>query len=278
VTVVLWLVAFAGAVAGAVSLALVLMTATGAPQEAAGAAIACALAVIPYVLARSWSELLPKPVGTEPTRFTRAVAGVGLAVVAVAGVAAVWLLVQPQFAEQRRAQTITEFDLDRTDEVIREAEDALLALNPPSGDWTKSVSRSPMDDSKAVVLTKRAEQEIRGRFGAEMPRLVLRCSENKTEAYVNVGTPVEHHGRDYHRSRVRVRFDAEPALAASYTMSTSRDALFAPKPIALIRQMLLHDQLVLEVTPSGSGSQTATFDLNGLGDHIGELQEACGWQ
>lgn len=52
-----WVLPILGTLGGAAVLALVLMGANGAPQEAAGAAIACAAAVIPYVLARAVDAL-----------------------------------------------------------------------------------------------------------------------------------------------------------------------------------------------------------------------------
>ena len=48
-----WYLTFFGSLAGGLFLFAVLTTAEGAPQEGAGAAIAVALAVIPYCLARS---------------------------------------------------------------------------------------------------------------------------------------------------------------------------------------------------------------------------------
>lgn len=52
----LWVGAGIGAVLGGVQLALSTV-ATGAPQQAAAAAMAAASAVIPYVLARAWDQV-----------------------------------------------------------------------------------------------------------------------------------------------------------------------------------------------------------------------------
>ena len=59
---VLWLIALLGSVAGALFLFMAL-AAQGAPQEAAGAALAIAFAVIPYCLARAVEKMkgLPPP-------------------------------------------------------------------------------------------------------------------------------------------------------------------------------------------------------------------------
>lgn len=49
----LWVLALLGALGGGLVLLLTVGAAQGAPQQAAGAAVAVALAVIPYVLARA---------------------------------------------------------------------------------------------------------------------------------------------------------------------------------------------------------------------------------
>ena len=57
-----WAIALLGALAGGAFLVLGLLTAQGAPQQAAAGAIGAGLAVVPYVLARSVEELTrPKP-------------------------------------------------------------------------------------------------------------------------------------------------------------------------------------------------------------------------
>ncbi|MCS3662021.1 hypothetical protein GGQ21_002546 [Salinibacter ruber] len=53
----LWVLAIAGACTGAVITVAVVLNAKGAPQQAAGAATGCAAAIVPYVLARSFSEI-----------------------------------------------------------------------------------------------------------------------------------------------------------------------------------------------------------------------------
>jgi hypothetical protein len=61
----LWLVALIGAGIGGLTTCGTLATANGAPQQAAGFALGLALACVPYVLARSWEELVGKPAPGE---------------------------------------------------------------------------------------------------------------------------------------------------------------------------------------------------------------------
>lgn len=51
-----WGITAIGSIFGGAMFVLSLLTAQGAPQEAAGSAIAMALAVIPYVFARAMEE------------------------------------------------------------------------------------------------------------------------------------------------------------------------------------------------------------------------------
>jgi len=62
---ILWKITIVGSVLGLSTLFMTLMGASGAPQEAAGAAIAVALAVIPYCVARAFSEMQIKDSDTK---------------------------------------------------------------------------------------------------------------------------------------------------------------------------------------------------------------------
>jgi hypothetical protein len=64
-----WVVAIVGAILGGILVMATMAGANGAPQEAAGAAMACAFCIIPYVLARA-SEGLAKPMAArQPLTF-----------------------------------------------------------------------------------------------------------------------------------------------------------------------------------------------------------------
>lgn len=49
----LWVLTLIGAIFGGLTILITLATSKGAPQEAAGFAMACALAVVPYVFTRA---------------------------------------------------------------------------------------------------------------------------------------------------------------------------------------------------------------------------------
>jgi len=60
-----WFISLVGSATGLVTLIGTLGGANGAPQEAAGAAIAVAFAVIPYCFARAMSEMESKDSDTK---------------------------------------------------------------------------------------------------------------------------------------------------------------------------------------------------------------------
>ena len=52
-----WLLPIIGAILAVLTVLLTLVSSKGAPQEAAGFSLACALAIIPYVFAKAAQEL-----------------------------------------------------------------------------------------------------------------------------------------------------------------------------------------------------------------------------
>jgi hypothetical protein len=54
---IIWLLPLLGALAGGFIILATMGLSKGAPQEAAGYAMACAFAVVPYVLARSFAAM-----------------------------------------------------------------------------------------------------------------------------------------------------------------------------------------------------------------------------
>lgn len=68
-----WLVTLLGACAGGISIITTALMATSAPQQAAGYACACALAVVPYVFTRAAHMLKTESGAEETTRIVAAV-------------------------------------------------------------------------------------------------------------------------------------------------------------------------------------------------------------
>ncbi len=75
------------------------------------------------------------------------------------------------------------------------------------------------------------------------------------------------------------RFDSEAARTKHWGVSTDHKAAFYPESdVALLKKMLLHKKLLLQVTPYGESPVLASFALNGLAEVLPELQAACHWE
>jgi type VI secretion system protein VasI len=109
---------------------------------------------------------------------------------------------------------------------------------------------------------------------------MLRCKENKTEAFVNAGMqgkPVfGEFGQDIGVS-MRGRYDKGEVFEYSMAKSTDGEAFFFRNAIEEIKYMKNHSRLILEFIPFNSNPTEIRFDLSGLVEAIRPLQEACGW-
>ena len=139
--------------------------------------------------------------------------------------------------------------------------------------WVVSESKSPIDDSVTVTMMLDASDTILNSYGQfNRPTLILRCSENKTNAYVNWDMFL---GTD--RIKVLSRIDKEKAKTRSWSISTDNKATFAPKNIAFIKSLFGHEKLLQQLTPYGSSPKTTSFEIGGLEEAIKPLRKACGW-
>lgn len=153
--------------------------------------------------------------------------------------------------------------------------------NEKTGKWRLNASTSSFDDSKTVVLALEAESAIVGWPAVtHTPTLILRCKENKTEAYVNAGMqgkPVfGEYGQDLGVS-MRGRYDKGETFEYEMPKSTDGQAFFFRYPIEEIKYMTKHSSLVLEFTPFNSNPVEIRFDLTGLSEVLKPVRDACSW-
>lgn len=177
-------------------------------------------------------------------------------------------------ASKLRSVVVDRVEADRAlvNEAVRIwAERAGLTI-PETGGWAVRSEISPIDDSTNVMLRLESDEEVYGSFGSSRPSLHLQCRENRTDAYVYWGTYV-----DNEAVAVLTRFDSEKATEQRWSISTDRNATFAPKPIAFIRKLLEHERFLAQVTPYGKSPVLTTFTLNGLAEAVKPLVEACHW-
>jgi type VI secretion system protein VasI len=174
---------------------------------------------------------------------------------------------------------------------------ASQGAQPASQDkWVVKEDRSPMDDSKTVVLSLDSDDVIQGPLGSSKPTLIVRCKEGKTQVYVSTGMAasveqdLDGGPVDYHT--VRIRLDQADAFAEDWSESTDNKALFASDIVfdqsggiaayeggaaEFAKQLANASMFTFQFTPFDGNTQTARFNVRGLRDHLNNLAEACGW-
>lgn len=155
---------------------------------------------------------------------------------------------------------------------------ALPVLADDSGKWQVSRDHSQMDDSKRVVLVLPADNTISGYLKTYQPLLVIRCQENKTDLYVDIGVSPNPELGLYNQHTIRLRLDEGKPFKERWSQATSGDALFAPQPIGLARKMVKGERMLFEFVPYNSNAQIAEFDIRGLKPYLAELSETCNWK
>lgn len=162
--------------------------------------------------------------------------------------------------------------------------------------WRVTESRSPMDDSKTVVLTLDSDDVFQGPVGSSKPTLVVRCKEGKTEVYVETGMAAsieqDLDGGPEQSHAVRIRLDDSSPTSEDWLESNDHKALFASDLILdpkgdiasytggaaeFAKQLAGAGKLTFEFTPFDGNPQTARFNLLGLRDHLNQAADACSW-
>lgn len=146
--------------------------------------------------------------------------------------------------------------------------------------WKIQKETSAIDDSTNVFVSLDAESSISGwPLKTYTPVLMLRCKENKTQAYIFTGMlPQVEYGIE--GTTVTLRFDNEKAMQFQTAKSTGGDALFfdqSGQSIELIKKMLQRSTLLFQFVPFHSSAVMTTFDLRGLSEAIKPLRKNCQW-
>jgi type VI secretion system protein VasI len=146
--------------------------------------------------------------------------------------------------------------------------------------WKVQQETSAIDDSLNVFVSLSAESTVSG-WPLKMytPLLMLRCKENRTQAYIVTGmAPQVEQGTN--GATVTLRFDNEKAEQFHTIKSTTGDMLFfeqSGQSIDLIKRMLHRSTLLFQFVPFHSAPQMTTFDLRGLTEAIKPLRKNCQW-
>lgn len=151
----------------------------------------------------------------------------------------------------------------------------ITKISTGKGKWNVNQQISQIDDSTNVFLKLESNELVESGYKKVRPVLVLRCAENKTNAYIMWNL---HLGLDH--TVVLIRFDKKRAQKQTWSISTNHEAIFVKEysPIFFIKKLMRHNKLLVQLIPHGENPVMATFDIQGLSESIGPLKKACHWK
>lgn len=170
------------------------------------------------------------------------------------------------------------YDTGRTADAAADAGISSPDSGDSSGNWIVSTDRDPIDDSAVIVASLNAESG-QGRLGGTVS-IVARCASNTTEFYADWVNYLGDDSRSVYDEykNVEVRVGDNPAASERWSISTDKQATFAPAAVPLLKRMANSDRLVLRTTPYNESPVTAVFDLTGIEEAIRPLAEECSWE
>jgi len=133
---------------------------------------------------------------------------------------------------------------------------------PTLDNWYLHESQNKMDNSPEVTLST---------SGTDGATLIIRCSEHKTDAFVNTDTVVDNKG-------VRIRFDDSSPERQFWSESTDHRAIFAPDAVTFARALTKARKLLFEFTPFEERARTVSFEVSGLDGKLQKIAAACDWE
>ncbi len=162
---------------------------------------------------------------------------------------------------------------DGTYDARTNVDEPLTTITTGKGKWLVSSDKSPINDSTNVLLMLSAEQAVSSGYNTVTPKLIIRCKEGKTNAYITWDLYL---GLD--STTMLTRLDKEAAVTKSWSISTDNKAVFVSgSDIAFAKQLMEHQALLAQITPYGESPVMANFELEGLTEAIKPLREECKW-
>ena len=143
---------------------------------------------------------------------------------------------------------------------------------------TELTNRPSLTLELPALNTVRAAREARAAAFEVRPVLLVRCQDRELDVFVATGTVLE--SDDNVTTPVRMQWGSEapeaaPPAESRWSRSTDSTSAFAPDPRALLRQLVSHPDLRLEIHPSGKSTQLIRFNARGLERHMAQVDAAC---
>ena len=141
--------------------------------------------------------------------------------------------------------------------------------------WTNGTQW--ISDRKSVAFELKSSNRVNVWMGQVQPLLVVRCTQNRTEAFVYTDTAARIEPGSEDRS-VRVRFDDDPYTDEHWPDSAEHKGLFAPNGETFTQRLINARTLRFQFTPHNAETAEIQFSVVGLREMIEPVQKKCGWK
>jgi hypothetical protein len=132
--------------------------------------------------------------------------------------------------------------------------------------------RSPHPDRFGVGV---AASTVSGWRTHDVPHLIIRCQEHKTEAYVVTGVAAQPELGQVGKHTVRLRFDDHQQEREIWDQSADDKALFSQSPVRFVKKVARSKTLTFEFTPFQASPAVATFSVAGFDRRLPALRRCA---
>jgi hypothetical protein len=131
-----------------------------------------------------------------------------------------------------------------------------------------------VSDRKSVAFELKSSNRVNVWMGQVQPLLVVRCTQNRTEAFVYTETAARIEPGMEDRA-VRVRFDDDPFVDERWPDSAEHKGLFAPNGETFTQRLMNARTLRFQFTPHNAETAEVQFSVVGLRELIEPVQKKC---
>ncbi len=145
------------------------------------------------------------------------------------------------------------------------------------GFWEVTKRRNAAGE-EIIYLRNDSVEAITSKSGMKRhPTLTITCKHGTTNIYLDWKVGLQSRARvdGFSRHDLSYQFGADARRVVTWDLSTDRQALFAPNPVAFIKEMRDHDRIIFYLTPHYDIAQTIVHDISGLNTVLQILVDEC---
>ena len=141
--------------------------------------------------------------------------------------------------------------------------------------WVSDTSADELDNSKLTQIWTTSPKMIDNSINRPAQVvLFVRCNKDTTELVVRWPKVI---GSSMEKAEIKWRIDDSKISTEHWPVATNMQAVFANKPVDLLKAMIGKKEFVVNVPTFQAGPQTVTFNLDGLEDALKPVREQCKW-